>query len=726
MSTDPLPRDNRLALHSTQRLLDQARTSKLSTIPHLSDEDVANIWFGISQFIAKAISSGKGVNVPGLGVFALSVIDDRTPIFQLSQQFIQAHNLKADPKPASSNCTIISLNFSDVAQATSHNRQNVESCFHEIMAALSHQIRDPSPRGLALIVFGVGKLSIRDGKVRFAFFNKFLENPHTVDLTDVNQRLSSRPATVGIVEHLEKITRESQTSRSATPRLLCTPTVTSLHLDLGPSSTSQSALEPKLRPQRVHNSKITWQSSMNSDAMVPILDGPISSLYKPSSPLAAEAQRKIRPKPMTEVLEEVENDEFEQYQRMAQRNMQSSLFMPVESAPDNDPIPDKPLQMTSWGVKPPTTHPRDRGSPVIADKKVPSYADWLKIRETAPKTPTRRRMHIRDQLDRDETLQTMKQQAEKEEELWLHSVEKQKADKAAALERKLEEARKEAERKAAEVNKTLMNTKTTKAETDPTVQMEGGADVFVFRPATSKSAIRRRNQDLMQDLLAQDSDRKKQREESAVTRRQAEKQSLNELSHSLKALELQSMLRKQEETSRYKTDLDTQIQFKTETEKAAARVHPRQPVPFDLKHLPGSEDVGRANSAVGRPAAALGPEMYRQHDHLELQMQENARRVYAEQVEAQARKHKEELEATRKAKDIDSRIIQKTLTEYKEDLRQQRQARREMRQDLQSTWEQQDKLKKRKDSDEQEERKLAAPAPIKDQMDYLAFLNGFA
>lgn len=95
---------------------------------------VANIWFGVSQFVAKAITEGKGVNVNGLGTFALSVVDDRTPIFQLSEQFVKKHDLQATTKPTASSSPIISLNYSEIARATDNQRDDVERCFSEIMA----------------------------------------------------------------------------------------------------------------------------------------------------------------------------------------------------------------------------------------------------------------------------------------------------------------------------------------------------------------------------------------------------------------------------------------------------------------------------------------------------------------------------------------------------------------------------------------------------------------
>lgn len=68
----------------------------------------------------------------------------------------------------------------------------------------------------------------------------------------------------------------------------------------------------------------------------------------------------------------------------------------------------------------------------------------------------------------------------------------------------------------------------------------------------------------------------------------------------------------------YKAELDSQCEYKQQRVEKFKSVHPRQPVPFDVKHLPSNARHYRpTNSAAGRPAAALGPEMYREHDQRE-------------------------------------------------------------------------------------------------------------
>ena len=45
---------------------------------------------------------------------------------------------------------------------------------------------------------------------------------------------------------------------------------------------------------------------------------------------------------------------------------------------------------------------------------------------------------------------------------------------------------------------------------------------------------------------------------------------------------------KQQQLAAYKADLAKQIDYKTRLERTFKFVHPRQPVPFDVKHMPGA------------------------------------------------------------------------------------------------------------------------------------------
>jgi hypothetical protein len=60
-----------------------------------------------------------------------------------------------------------------------------------------------------------------------------------------------------------------------------------------------------------------------------------------------------------------------------------------------------------------------------------------------------------------------------------------------------------------------------------------------------------------------------------------------QLRETLKHQELAEQLRKQQQLATYKADLAKQIDYKTRLETTFKFVHPRQPVPFDVKHMPG-------------------------------------------------------------------------------------------------------------------------------------------
>eukprot|EP01147_Barroeca_monosierra_P010280 gene10280-2428_t len=747
-----LPRDNRLALHSTQQLLDCARTAKFSTIPHLAEEDVANIWFGVSQFIATALSEGKAVNVRGLGRFALSVVDWKTPIFQLSEQFVQKHNLKSPIKQEASNAATLALNFSEISRVTKHHRDDVERCFDEILKALDTQIREPSPRGLSLLFFGVGKLTIRNAKVRFAFFTKFLDNPHKLADNDVKEGTLNRPKTVGLVAYLQQLSQTDTCSEpgTVTPRLLCTPTVTNMQFDLI-GTTSSDALQPKLRPSHVNRNKIVWQSSLLSNAVIPILDGSSLGDEDNNQLVPAPPARYCKPKPIDIIPEEASSDDVNEYEQLAHWNMQSSLSPPLDPTTKELALQAsiKAGSLAHRDLHAPTMQRKDCTNPDRAQQtsSIPAYEEWVKQRDKSKKTSERHRLHVREQLERDEEIPKKFEQEEREKEVLLCSLEKIKADKAAALERAYEEVRKRAARDAADYN---LRVAQSKDKTSKDESMSGGADVFVFRPATSKSAIRHRKQEVMLEQMQQETLQRTKAQEERERQKAFEQDETVRLIQSLTESKLSECQKHANNMNAYRSALDTQIECKKQMEAEACQTHRRHRIPFELKHLADYTKDNRASSAAGHPAAIAGPETYRQQDMLEKRLQgnfsklnklltcwvivplndiifaENARRLCADQVKMFTTQQQQLKEKEQREKSADRRAIDKIITGLVEDMRSEKQRKQQNILELRHVWDDQHRTKCDKEQEEIEERRKAAPAPIKDQMDYHAFINGFA
>merc|ERR1712146_211695 len=71
------------------------------------------------------------------------------------------------------------------------------------------------------------------------------------------------------------------------------------------------------------------------------------------------------------------------------------------------------------------------------------------------------------------------------------------------------------------------------------------------------------------------------------------------LAEQLEAMKLEEEERREQQLNSYRTELKRQIEYKRGQEAAAKMAHPRQPVPFDLKHLPATDKNWRpTNSAA--------------------------------------------------------------------------------------------------------------------------------
>ncbi|EGD77725.1 hypothetical protein PTSG_08816 [Salpingoeca rosetta] len=69
--------------------------------------------------------------------------------------------------------------------------------------------------------------------------------------------------------------------------------------------------------------------------------------------------------------------------------------------------------------------------------------------------------------------------------------------------------------------------------------------------------------------------------------------------------------------------------------------------------------------------------MYRRHDQLEQQLAVNARRVYGEQLRADAERRRQVQEEAMQEKEKDTRMVKKILKEYQEDVANEKQFRKQ-------------------------------------------------
>ncbi|EDQ92481.1 uncharacterized protein MONBRDRAFT_30870 [Monosiga brevicollis MX1] len=689
------------------------------------------------------LSRGKGVSVLSLGTFALGPdVEGGKPIFNLSNSFLSRHPINLEPQAIAATCPVVGLNFTTLSLASGFDRHTIENTVKEVINALSREVKRFDPKGTSLEFYGVGKLSIKATKVRFVFVQEFYDDPQPMKRLHIpRSEFQSRPVTVARLDFdALGLDRPSTTDmRAITPRILGTPTTTEFKTSLGDviETPQDEAWGSQARSDAGRRRDIKWQSSLVSNRQLPILDqaGPASPPGTASADhrLLSPALESRRRRPITPVDDsDLAATESEQFSKLATRNLNSTIGVVIEDPKGGvdvvnktahwdvkkGPLPDLPKQL-------PVEHHRNR----LKREKSPrlTYEEWQQQVQSKGSNPGRRRRHIRDQLDLDPTIRQKQEASLREMDLQLTSMLERQDRKAIALEKKLDEARREAEKRTAVFNKKAA---VTKRSTDAELTGDGlgdgnaGQDVFVFRPPTSHSSIRRHNHDLSLDQAAQAATvrlKETLKQRRSFERGQKEQRALAE---QLEAMKLEEEERREQQLNSYRAELKRQIEYKRGQEAAAKMAHPRQPVPFDLKHLPATDKNWRpTNSAAGRRAAALGPEMYKEHDALERRMADNARKVYQEQVAFEAERNRKILEEREAERRRDAEIAEAKHKQEISDAQRLRELAAKEQRVLKKEWIAAHKQKLAAEAEEAEHRRLAADVPIKDYMDYLSYVN---
>ncbi|XP_046583248.1 LOW QUALITY PROTEIN: coiled-coil domain-containing protein 81-like [Haliotis rubra] len=200
-----------------QGLLADAKKGRYSSIrDSLSEDDVASVWENVSTFLDKQMSQQKGVQIPVLGTFTFSqkkldignnkfVLIQR-PVFNISEKFAQTHGLQFTKYHVPGQIPVVPLNFAALSFESPFDRDTVESCVREILNAVSRAVG--ARRNVELTFTGIGRLSIRENRVKMKFFKEFVRHmdgsgklvdalqnrPGTVDSV-ISERCFSRPPT---------------------------------------------------------------------------------------------------------------------------------------------------------------------------------------------------------------------------------------------------------------------------------------------------------------------------------------------------------------------------------------------------------------------------------------------------------------------------------------------------------------------------------------------------
>lgn len=165
-----------------QGILADAKKNRFSSINALSDDDLTNVWENVSRFIENQMNQQKGVNIAALGTFTFSqkkldignnkFIMMQRPIFMLSERFAQTHNLQSTKYHVPGQIPVVQLNFASMAHESPFDRDTVESCVKEILGSVNRAVN--TRRNLELTFSGIGRLTIRDSKVKMRFYKEFI------------------------------------------------------------------------------------------------------------------------------------------------------------------------------------------------------------------------------------------------------------------------------------------------------------------------------------------------------------------------------------------------------------------------------------------------------------------------------------------------------------------------------------------------------------------------
>ncbi|KAJ7363411.1 Coiled-coil domain-containing protein 81 [Desmophyllum pertusum] len=207
-------------------LVSEARRNRFSAIPKLTEEDIVNVWDNVSKFIEKQMALQKGVCVPGLGIFTYSqkkldvgnnkYIQIQRPVFILSEKFAMTHALNYTKHHTTGQIPVVQLNFAALSNETPFNRDTVESCVKEVLQALSRSVQ--AKRNVEFHFAGIGRLSIRESKVKMKFYKEFLRSMDGSG--SLVHALSNRPGTA------DSVLSEPISPRPHTSNTLVLPRIT--------------------------------------------------------------------------------------------------------------------------------------------------------------------------------------------------------------------------------------------------------------------------------------------------------------------------------------------------------------------------------------------------------------------------------------------------------------------------------------------------------------------
>lgn len=265
--------------------ISQAKSQQTSaSIVNLNDEDVVKIWDAVSAYIESYMKQAKGVNIPGFGTF--SFIQKRIdvgnnkylliqrPVFVLSEKIAQNHGLRYTRYPINGSIPLHSLNYFYLQTQTTYTRDQIDQCVKHVLQVLSRSIA--AQRNVEFTFSHVGKLQIRNGKVKMRFFKDFVSSVDENAAKHIIENMCNRPQTCDSVMSEREANRPATSSNVVLPRLnsrIGNPSMQSIREDEEHEDENDAKLptvNENLEESPANNAIKTIGSTTSQETIIPI------------------------------------------------------------------------------------------------------------------------------------------------------------------------------------------------------------------------------------------------------------------------------------------------------------------------------------------------------------------------------------------------------------------------------------------------------------------------
>jgi nucleoid DNA-binding protein len=124
------------------------------------------------------------VTIPGFGTFTfihkrIDVGNNKylliqRPVFAFSEKFAQTHGLKFTHYPVNGSIPVHPLNYFFIQTQSTYTRDQIEQCVKHVLQVFNRSVA--AQRNVEFTFSRIGKLQIRDGKVKMRFFKDFVQD----------------------------------------------------------------------------------------------------------------------------------------------------------------------------------------------------------------------------------------------------------------------------------------------------------------------------------------------------------------------------------------------------------------------------------------------------------------------------------------------------------------------------------------------------------------------